>query len=119
MAPTQGTRLDNLEETVQDLQTTIPELQISLDGKLSKMMRQFEESQSKMAAEQNRSKAEFTRNQEEMKNSLMMVMAELKKFNGRSRFSMEREEVISRDSQLFVEGGGFEIPHSIPRRVPQ
>ena len=52
-----------------------------------------------------------------MKNSLMMVMAELKKFNGRSGTSMEREDVISRYSQLFVEGGGFEVPNSIQRRI--
>ncbi|CAO2828039.1 unnamed protein product [Amaranthus hypochondriacus] len=108
MAPTQGIRIDSLEETVQDLQSAIPELQTNLDIRITKLAQQLEESQSRLVAEQNKDK-------EEMKESISLVMTELRKINSKVGSGGEREDSVLRDNQLFVKGGGFEIPRSLPR----
>lgn len=101
---------------MQQLQASLPELQTNLEDCMAGMIQQFEESQSRIEAEQNKNKVEIVRNQEEMRNSMRMVMAELKNISNKVGMGLEREEVSSRDPQLFVEGGGFEIPHGMLRR---
>ena len=117
LAPTQTSRLESLEADVQELQNLIPELQTSLEDKLTDMMRNFEESQCRIVLEQSKSKVELYRNQEEMKNSMMVVMAKLKNISNRVKVSSEREDVTSKESQLFVEGGGFDVPNTILKRT--
>ena len=70
MPPTQANQLDTLEEGLQSLQESIPKMTQSLEERFNEMKHYFEEKQNKID--------ECSKNQEEMKYALTVLMADVK-----------------------------------------
>lgn len=102
MPHTQGNRLDAVEETLESLKNTIPELEVTMDERFEEMRQYLEKKQAEMRGEQNRRFDEHARSQEELKMAITMLMTEVKAI-GESRERSHNQNSVNREECLETE----------------
>lgn len=78
MAPSQTNQLEALEEHVRDLQGLIPEFQSSMELRLREVVAKYEISQAQIVSKQGKTNEVLTKNQEELRITLVVLMAKIK-----------------------------------------
>ena len=85
-----------LEENVLALQASIPEMQGTLESRISEMMQQMEVNQFKLSDEYSRKVESYVQGQEDIKSTMSILMAEVK--NIRAKVGSLNEENITQQS---------------------